>query len=460
VYVSALTSPRELGALFLKIGVIGFGGPAAHIAMMHREVVQERQWFTDQEFLEMAAVTNLIPGPNSTEMAMHIGSQRGGLRGLVTSGVTFIVPAVVIVALISWLYAEYGTSPWVFDIRYGVLPVIIAIVAHAVLMLSQSLLKEELRAPGKTKQNRGEKQTPKQTPKATESHMRSSFGARWLTDYSRRLIHCFGRQFSRLIHCFERQFSRLTHYFERQFSWTRLLGIMRVMSLPIFSAVLYLIGWNELVILLVAGVLVLLADPLSFSLRSNKQRKLLPILPFIVATTQIQLSSLALLFLKIGSILYGSGYVLLAFLERELVENRALLTPQQLLDAVAIGQVTPGPVFSTATFIGWQLHGVSGALVATIGIFAPSFVFVGLLSRILPWVKRHSRASLFLKGITAASLGLMAGVVVRLADSALTDFVTWAAGAVTLVLLIRTKINTVVLIMIGIAISLLRMALV
>jgi chromate transporter len=447
--MSALTSPRELGALFLKIGVIGFGGPAAHIAMMRREVVQERQWFTDQEFLEMAAVTNLIPGPNSTEMAMHIGSQRGGLRGLVTSGVTFIVPAVVIVAFISWLYAEYGTSPWVFDIRYGILPVIIAIVAHAVLMLSRSLLNEELKAPGKTEQDRGEKQTPKQTPKATELHMRSPLGARRLTDYFRRLIHCFGRQFS-----------RLTHYLAKQLSRTRLLSIMRAISLPIFSAALYLIGWNELVILLVAGVLVLLGNHLSLSLRDNKHRNLMPVLPFILATTKIQLSSLALLFLKIGSILYGSGYVLLAFLERELVENRALLTPQQLLDAVAIGQVTPGPVFSTATFIGWQLHGVSGALVATIGIFAPSFVFVGLLSRILPWVKRHGRASLFLKGITAASLGLMAGVVVRLADSALTDFVTWATGAVTLVLLIRTKINTVVLIMIGVAISLLRMALI
>jgi chromate transporter len=417
--MSALTSPRELGALFLKIGVIGFGGPAAHIAMMRREVVQERQWFSDQEFLEMAAVTNLIPGPNSTEMAMHIGSQRGGLRGLVTSGVTFIVPAVVIVAFISWLYAEYGTSPWVFDIRYGVLPVIIAIVTHAVLMLSGSLVREELRAPGKSEENLSEKQVG--DSRSTRRH---------------------------------------THNLRKWFSRTRLLGTVRVMSLPIFSAVLYLIGWNELIILLIAGVFVLLADPLSFSLRINKQRKLTPMIPFIVATTQIQLSSLALLFLKIGSILYGSGYVLLAFLERELVENRALLTPQQLLDAIAIGQVTPGPVFSTATFIGWQLHGVSGALVATIGIFAPSFVFVGLLSRILPWVKRHSKASVFLKGITAASLGLMAGVVVRLADSALTDFVTWATGAVTLLLLIRTNINTVVLIMIGVSISLLRMALI
>jgi chromate transporter len=373
VYMPLLTSPRELGTLFLKLGVIGFGGPAAHIAMMRREVVQERKWFTDQQFLEMVAVTNLIPGPNSTEMAMHIGARRSGVRGLVTAGAAFIVPAVLIVSFISWLYAEHGTSPWVFDIRYGILPVIIAIVVHAVVMLSQSMMNADKSA-------------------------------------------VFNMVFA------------------------------------VVAAIAYLYGMNELVILFIAGLLTMSLP------HTGGRRMLSPLIPAVLATTQIQLSSLVILFLKIGSVLYGSGYVLLAFLERELVDNRALLTSEQLLDAVAIGQITPGPVFSTATFIGWQLHGVSGALVATVGIFAPSFVFVGLLSRILPWIQRHKTASSFLQGVTAASLGLMAGVVVRLADSALTDVLTWATCAVALLLLIRTKLNTVVFILMGTAISLLRVA--
>jgi chromate transporter len=457
--MSALTSPRELGALFLKIGVIGFGGPAAHIAMMRREVVQERQWFSDQEFLEMAAVTNLIPGPNSTEMAMHIGSQRGGVRGLVISGVTFIIPAVIIVAFISWLYAEYGTNPWVFDIRYGILPVIIAIVAHAVLMLSRSLIKKVEDTPEQPEKIPGTE--PSDFPSGSGRLTQYRTGSGWLTQYPSGggRLHHYLTGGSRLVHYLTGG-SRLTQLLSKQLSRARLLGTIQAMSLPFLSAVLYLFGWNELFILLIAGVLALVTDPSCFSLRGNKRRMLTPAVPFIIGATQIQLSSLALLFLKIGSILYGSGYVLLAFLERELVHNRALLTPQQLLDAVAIGQVTPGPVFSTATFIGWQLQGISGAVVATIGIFAPSFVFVGLLSRILPWIKRHSRASVFLRGITAASLGLMAGVVVRLADSALTDVLTWATGSAALLLLIRTKINTVVLIGSGVGISLLRIALI
>lgn len=450
--MSALTSPRELGALFLKIGIIGFGGPAAHIAMMRREVVQERGWLSDQEFLEMAAVTNLIPGPNSTEMAMHIGSRRGGIRGLVVSGITFIIPAVIIVAFISWLYAEYGTSPWVFDIRYGILPVIIAIVTHAVLMLSKSIIKENTNPNEKPEESKEEKPTGippsgrRLTQYLTGGRRLSNYpsGGRWLSKYL-----TGGR--------------RINHRFRKQLSGTRLLGIIQAMSLPFFSAVLYLFGWNELFILFVAGMLVLITDRWFFSLRGNQRRMLtpvLPVFPLLAGIARIDLSSLGLLFLKIGSVLYGSGYVLIAFLDRELVENRGLLTAQQLLDAVAVGQITPGPVFSTATFIGWQLQGISGAVVATIGIFAPSFVFVGLLSRILPWVKRNSKASTFLKGITAASLGLMAGVVVRLAESALTDVVTWATGLVTLLLLIRSKINTVVLIAIGVGVSLLRIALI
>ena len=358
----------EVTRLMLKLGVLGFGGPAAHIAMMRDETVRRRGWLSDEEFMEMVGATNLIPGPNSTEMAMHIGMRRAGAKGLVAGGLAFIVPAVIIVGLIAWLYSEYGTDPLVFDIRYGVLPVIIAIIAHAVWGLGRS----NLRDPA---------------------------------------------------------------------------GI--VTAATAFGA--YVLGVHELLIIGSLGVVwagVHLARH-----ASSRTNSIGGLGFFALVASQPSLARLFTIFLEVGSVLYGSGYVLVAFLDSRLVTDTGYLTAQQLLDAVAVGQVTPGPVFTTATFIGWQILGVAGAALATLGIFGPSFVFVGLLDRILRWLRARPAASAFLRGVTISSLGLMAGVLVRLGDTALVDPLTWIVAGIALVLLIATRIGAGWLVPAGVVIG-------
>jgi len=367
-------SPRgalaEVAGLFVKLGVIGFGGPAAHIAVMRDEVVRRRRWIDDAEFLDLVGATNLIPGPNSTELAIHLGHRRAGGRGLVTAGVCFISPAVVIVGFLAWLYQRHGTDPAVVDLRYGILPVIIAIVAHA--------------------------------------------------------LYGLGR-------------TALTSVFNALVAGGALAG--------------YLLGVHELLLLLGAGTLT--------ALRANRHRLrarpmsllILPLGTDATSPTAVSLWRLLLVFLEIGSVLYGSGYVLLAFLQRHLVDERGWLTTQQLLDAVAVGQITPGPVFTTATFVGWQIDGPAGAAVATFGIFAPSFVFVALLGRIVPWMRARPTAKAFLTGLTTASLGLMAGVLVDLTDTAISDVFTIAIAVAALLLLVRTKVNSAWLIAAGVAIG-------
>ena len=365
----------EVARLFVRLGVIGFGGPAAHIAMMRDEVVRRRAWLDDTEFLELVGATNLIPGPNSTELAIHLGHRRAGFRGLLVAGLCFIAPAVLIVGTLAWLYQEHGTDPAVVDLRYGVLPVIVAIVAHAVVGLGRS-------------------------------------GVRSVVDA----------------------------------------------LIAVGAMVAFLVGVHELLVLGVAGALAV-----AWHLRDRwRPRSLamvgLPLVPMWAdpsrSSAAVSLWRLGLVFLELGSVLYGSGYVLLAFLQRHLVDDLGWLTGQQLLDAIAVGQFTPGPVFTTATFVGWQVHGIAGAAIATVAIFAPSFVFVGLLGRIVPWMRRRPAARAFLSGVTVASLGLMAGVLVQLADDALTDVVTVVVAAVALVVLVRTKLNSAWLVGVGVAIGL------
>jgi chromate transporter len=371
--VSVKSSVAEVSRLMLKLGVIGFGGPAAHIAMMRDETVRRRQWLTDEEFMQMVGATNLIPGPNSTEMAMHIGLKRAGAKGLFAAGLSFIVPAVVIVGTLAWLYAEYGTDPLVFDIRYGVLPVIIAVIAHAVWGLGRA----NLRNP------------------AGLATAAAAFGA-------------------------------------------------------------YLLGVHELIVIAGLGLVwtgVHLARRAATRANSMAGLGLAALL-----ATQPSLTRLFLIFLEVGSVLYGSGYVLVAFLDSRLVTDHAYLTAEQLLDAVAVGQITPGPVFTTATFIGWQILGVAGAALATLGIFGPSFFFVGLLDRFLRWLRARPAALAFLNGVTVSSLGLMAGVLVRLGDTALVDALTWAVAFVALVLLIRTKIGAGWLVPAGVIIGIVHAA--
>lgn len=346
----------------MKLGVIGFGGPAAHIALMRDEVVRRRGWLDDAELLDLIGAANLLPGPTSTELAIHLGHRRAGARGLLVAGVCFIGPAVAIVSALAWAYEHHGTSSTVVDLRYGILPVIIAVVAHALVGLAR----------------------------------------------------------------------------------TALVRITPVV-VAIGSAGAYLRGVHELVILVTAGALMTAWHERDRLSRGPRAVGLL-LAPGMAGAagrrTSASLGELFAVFVQIGSVLYGSGYVLLAFLQGSLVDQRGWLTTDQLLDAVSVGQITPGPVFTTATFVGWQIQGPAGAAVATVGIFAPSFVFVALASRIVTWVRANPTARVFLDGITAASLGLMAGVLVDLTRTALVDGWTAAIAFAAAAVLLRTKVSS------------------
>jgi chromate transporter len=351
----------EIARLFLKLGTIGFGGPAAHIALMEDEVVRRRGWLSRERFLDLLGATNLIPGPNSTEMAIHVGHQRAGWRGLVVAGVSFILPAFLIVLACAWAYVRYGTLPAAEGLLRGVKPVIIAIVLQALWGL--------------------------------------------------------GRTATR----------------------TRLLAALALVSLAAAAA-----GVHELAVIFGAGLLAaLLAWARSTSASRVHGIGILPLGAAAVASSAaaapFSLSSLFLVFLKIGSVLFGSGYVLLAFLRSDLVVRRGWLTEGQLLDAVAVGQITPGPVFTTATFVGYVLGGVGGAVVATVGIFLPAFVFVALSGPLVPRIRRSPVAGAFLDGVNVASIALMALVTAQLARAAIVDAWTAAIAVVAALLLLRLR---------------------
>lgn len=368
--MSSPTSLRTIAFLFLKLGTISFGGPAAHIALMEEEFVRRRRWLTHEEFLDLLSAANLIPGPNSTEMAIHIGHRQAGWKGLVTAGVCFITPAVLLTALIGQIYLSYGSLPAVQRILYGVKPVILAVIAQAVWMLGRSTLK---------------------TP------------------------------------------------------------------FPIALAALAFIanfaGWNELAVIGLAGA----AGLLFVRGRRRPRSDMAFLLPTkslaaaalgAAAAVSFSLDRLFFFFLKVGSVLFGSGYVLLAFLRTDLVDRWGWLTEAQLLDAVAVGQFTPGPVFSTATFIGYILGGGAGAAAATAGIFLPAFFFVAVSAPFIPRLRRSARASGLLDGLNAASLAVMAVTACVFARSTLTDLTSLAAVALSFALL-RMKINSAWLVLTG-----------
>ena len=350
----------EVAALFLKLGFTAFGGPAAHIALMHDEVVARRKWLTDEQFLDLLGATNLIPGPNSTEMAIHIGYVRAGWAGLLVGGVCFITPAMLIVLALAWLYVQFGATPQAGWLLYGIKPVVIAIIAQAIWTLGSKALKN-----------------------------------------------------------------------------------LALIFVGIIVLALYFFGGNEILLLLGAGLIYMLFSNIQ-RLRRTKVAALLPlsVMTLSQAIVPFSLPVLFLTFLKIGSVLYGSGYVLLAFLRADFVLRLGWLTDQQLLDAVAIGQVTPGPVFTAATFIGYLLGGISGALLATLGIFLPSFVFVAISNPLIPKIRNSAWASSLLYGVNASALGLMAAVTLQLARSSLTDFYTILIAILSLILLLRYKINS------------------
>ena len=355
------TTLRSLAWLFLKLGTIAFGGPAAHIAMMEEEVVRRREWMTRQQFLDLLGATNLIPGPNSTEMAIHIGHRQAGWLGLVVAGVCFIVPATLIVTAFAWAYVRYRSLPEVAGVLYGVKPVIIVIVLQALFLLGRTALKTKFLA-----------------------------------------------------------------------------------AIAIAGAGLTFAGVHELLILLAGGVSAIVKR-----LVVERNHKSLPLFTLaalfessVPAMTSFGLWPLFLFFLKVGSVLYGSGYVLLAFIRADLVERWHWLTESQLLDAIAVGQVTPGPVFTTATFIGYVLAGGPGAAVATAGIFLPAFIFVALSGPVVPLIRRSPTAGAFLDGVNACALSLMFVVTYLLARSALVDVKTILIAAVSAVLLFRFRLNS------------------
>ncbi|MDE2867035.1 MAG: chromate efflux transporter [Chloroflexota bacterium] len=365
--------PLTITLLFLRLGLTAFGGPAAHIAMMRHEFVTRREWLTDRRFLDLLGVTNLIPGPNSTEMAIHLGRERAGWRGLVGAGVAFIAPAAVMVSVLAWVYVEFGSTPAVTWVLYGVKPVVIAIVAQAIWGLGRVVVR------------------------------------RWQTALLAAVVIVLG-----------------------------LLGVNELVLLfggAAVGAVLQRPQWltgrlSGVLIAPLASVGVVGAVPTTFSLLG-----------------------MALLFLKIGAVLYGSGYVLLAFLRADFVERMGWLTETQLLDAVAIGQVTPGPVFTTATFIGFVLAGVPGAVVATVAIFLPSFVFVAAVHPLVERLRASSITAPILDAVNAAAVGLMTVVMVLLGRSALVDVPTVLAALVALGVLIFTKVNSLWLILAGAALG-------
>ena len=341
--MSEISSQRllEIAQVFFKLGVIGFGGPAAHIAMMEEEVVTRREWIDRSRFLDLIGVTNLIPGPNSTEMAIHLGYIYGGFLGLILAGVCFLFPAVLITGIFAWVYVSFGDLPQIAPLFYGIKPAVLAVILGALWKLGKKAIK----------------------------------------GYQLVLIGC---------------------------------GV----------AVLLLLGINEVVALLIGGFVGMLL--LKTVIPKETAEGLIATLSFgtilkavaaTTATTVPPLWKLGLFFLKVGSILFGSGYVLIAFIEGELVNQNGWLTQQQLLDAIAIGQFTPGPVLSTSTFIGYVIAGIPGAIVATLGIFFPSFIFVLILNPLIPKLRNSTWTSAFLDAVNVSAVGLMAVVTLQLAYS-------------------------------------------
>ena len=359
----AQVSLAELALVFLKLGTIAFGGPAAHIAMMQEEFVRKRHWISEADFLDRLGAANLIPGPSSTEVAIFIGHAKRGWAGLVVAGCCFIIPAAIMVSLIAVAYVRYGSLPQVAGILYAIKAAVIGVIVQALWSLARTATK------------------------------------------------------------------------------TRLLAFIGVVAV-----VLSAVGIAPLIVLAIAGA------ASGGALWFKRRQKALAAIPvfgnvaLLVGTAAlaapVTLLRLFLSFLKIGSVVFGSGYVLLAFLRAEFVHHLHWLTEKQLIDAVAVGQFTPGPVFTTATFIGYLVAGIPGAVVATVGVFVPGFVFVALSGRMLPKIRRSPLAAAVLDGVVVGSLALMAVVAWQLGRAAIVDWTTAAIAVVSAGLLLRFRIKS------------------
>ena len=361
---------RDVFLVFLKLGLTAFGGPAAHVGLFHDEIVRRRRWLNDQEFLDLLGATNLIPGPNSTEMAIHVGRLRAGWLGLIAGGVGFILPAMLLVMALAAAYVRFGATPQVNWLLLGIKPVIIAIIAQALWALGQKALTDRV-----------------------------------------------------------------------------------TMAAAGLALALALVGVNELALLFGITLAVMLIRNWRFWPRAAGALALPWGLSWMVAAgaAPFTLARLFLTFLKIGSVLYGSGYVLFAFVRADFVLRLGWLSDRQLIDAIAVGQVTPGPLFTTATFIGYLLGGAVGAVLATVGIFLPAFIFVAISGPLIPRLRTSPWASALLDGANAASLGLMAAVTWQLARAAFSDWFTVGLGLLSALLLLRFRIPTTWLLLGGAA---------
>lgn len=359
---------KEIAKLFLKLGIIGFGGPAVHIAMMQDEVVVKKKWLSEQHFLDLIGATNLIPGPNSTEMAIHIGHEKAGWKGLIVAGVCFIFPAVIITGFFAFLYKEYGQIPEVKPFLYGIKPAIIAIILSAIFPLAKKSLK------------------------------------------------------------------------------TIQLGIIGAVVL-----LLSLLNYNEIILMFGAGIIALLI----YYLKQNTNKSINAVIPLtlfqfsnnnLISPTNL---NLFLIFLKVGAILYGSGYVLFAFLDAELVTT-GLLSRTQLIDAIAVGQFTPGPVFSSVTFIGYQINGFSGAIISTIAIFLPSFIFVALLNPLVKKMRNSKIFSTFLDAVNIASIAIIISICLEMGKETIIDWRTILIALLSIIITFNfKKINSAFIVLGG-----------
>jgi chromate transporter len=372
VSASRHTSLLELARLFLKLGMVAFGGPPAHIAMMEDEVVSRRGWLTREEFLDFLGATNLVPGPNSTEMAIHVGRVRAGWSGLLVAGASFILPSAVMVSALAWAYVRFGSLPQVAGLLYGVKPIVIALIVQAVFKLAKTAVKS---------------------------------------------------------------------------TWIAVVGV--------FAALAAALGADQLAVLAGGGLL----TGLVYWLRSGKRTSAKAL--FLSGSgftgfgapsgvdASFSLTGLFLVFLKIGAILFGGGYVLVALIRSNLVAGLGWISERQLLDAIAMGQVTPGPLSTTATFIGYLLGGVLGAVVATVAIFLPAFFFVAISGPLVPRLRQSPLAGAVLDGVNVAALALIAVVSWQLFRAAVVDWTTLVLAGVSFFLLFRYRVNSIWLILGG-----------
>ena len=370
--MASLKNLKEVALLFLQIGATAFGGPAVYIAIMQRETVRRRHWLDDQDFLDLVGATNLIPGPNATEMALYLGLVRAGWLGYLVSGALFIIPGMIATLVLAWVYVTYGSLPQVGWVLYGVKPIVIAIVIQALWDLGRK-------------------------------------GAKSL-----------------------------------------LAGAVGVAVLA-----LYLFGLNEIALLFAGAAVVLLVRMVRrFPKEKPSALLLLPLLGMplpMLSAAMVPFSQITmfLTFLKIGAVLYGSGYVLFALFNSEFVLHLGWLNPQQLIDSIAVGQGTPGPVATSATFVGYLMGGWPSALLATLAFFLPSFFFVALISRFVPLLRKKWWSGAFLDGVNASALGLMAGVTLQLGRTGLVDIFTVVLVLAAVLVIFRLKVNSVWLILGG-----------